>query len=137
GLDEVERVLDGPRGIVGDERGLERGLQLVGNERGEVLERVVSPRERLVVAADQADDTAHCRCELVGSCDCQVEVVVELYVVRAANREPDDVRSGWHGFWLQLGEGTVSARRHRATPPARGLRQSRDPEPLRARTDGG
>ena len=41
-IDEVERVLDGRRRVVGDERGLERGLQLVRDERREVLERLVA-----------------------------------------------------------------------------------------------
>ena len=41
-IDEQDRVLDRPGRVVGGERGLERGLQLVRDERREVLERLVA-----------------------------------------------------------------------------------------------
>ena len=42
-IDEKDRVLDGSGRVVGDERGFERGLQLVRDERREILERLVAP----------------------------------------------------------------------------------------------
>jgi hypothetical protein len=44
-LDAVQRILDVPRRIVGEERRVERSLQLVCNECREVLERLVAPSE--------------------------------------------------------------------------------------------
>src|SRR4029077_1832877 len=41
-VDEKDRVLDRPGGVVGGERGFERGLQLVRDERREILERLVA-----------------------------------------------------------------------------------------------
>src|SRR5262249_1114780 len=44
-IDEEDRVLDGLRRIIRDQRAEERGLQLMRDERGEVLERLVALRE--------------------------------------------------------------------------------------------
>jgi hypothetical protein len=44
-LDDIQRILDVQRGIVGEQRRVERALQLVSDERREVLERLVAPSE--------------------------------------------------------------------------------------------
>src|SRR5262249_27624440 len=44
-LDDVERVAHAAGGVSGRERGVQRRLELVRHERGEILERLVAPGE--------------------------------------------------------------------------------------------